>query len=136
MQSSSPTFSTPSTVTVTIFSCKFIKKNNSNICTIYCHRQEHRTKHSPQQAEKNPPKEAQEKHQLLNYQTWKFTVWKKKMNVSKSASWWPKRLKDLIHFSQIHNFCEWLSCDWSFLSSIPHKVMQDSTAAIQSEDST
>jgi hypothetical protein len=26
--------------------------------------------------------------------------------------------------------------DWSFLSSIPQKVMQDSTAAIQSEDST
>jgi len=39
-------------------------------------------------------------------------------------------------FLKTHNFFERLSCDWSFFSSIPHKVMQDSTAAIQSEDST
>jgi hypothetical protein len=40
------------------------------------------------------------------------------MNFSKHASWWQYRLKDLIHFWQIHNFCEKLSCDWSFFSSI------------------
>jgi hypothetical protein len=53
------------------------------------------------------------------------------MNFKKSASWWPYRAKNLIHFWQTHNFCERLSCDWSFLSSSPHKVMQDSNAAIQ-----
>jgi len=39
-------------------------------------------------------------------------------------------------FLQIHNFCENLSCDWSFLSSIPQKVMQHSTAAVQPAVST
>jgi len=37
----------------------------------------------------------------------------------------------LIHFWQIHNFYEKLSCDWSFLSSIPQKVMQHSTVSRQ-----
>ena len=38
------------------------------------------------------------------------------MNLRKSARWWLCRPKDLIHFWQIHNFCERLSCDWSFFS--------------------
>jgi hypothetical protein len=74
VQSSSPTFSSPSTVTVSIFSCKGIKKRQfKHMYSTACHRQKHRTKHSPQQAGKNTPKEAQ-KHQLLNYQNWKLKV--------------------------------------------------------------
>jgi len=55
---------------------------------------------------------------LLNYHTSKCTVWKNKLNTNfrKSARRWPYRPKDLIHFWQIHNFCERLICDWSFLS--------------------
>jgi len=34
-------------------------------------------------------------------------------------------------FLQIHNFYEKLSCDWSFLSSIPQNVMQHSTVSRQ-----
>ena len=40
------------------------------------------------------------------------------MNLRKSTRWWLCRPKDLIHFWQIHNFCERLSCDWPFFSSI------------------
>jgi len=134
MQSSSPTFSPPSTVTVSIFSCKGIKKKIIQSwpqTTVL-------NKAQSTRSSKESTKRSTKKHQLWNYQTWKFTVRINKfnMNFSKSASWWPNRLKALIHFWQVHNFCERLSCDWSFLSSIPHKVMQDSTAAIQSEDST
>jgi hypothetical protein len=42
-----------------------------------------------------------------------------------------KQAEGFNAFLTKYNFCERLSCDWSFLSSIPHKVMQDSTAAIQ-----
>ena len=48
-------------------------------------RQKGRTKHNPQQAAKNPPMEAQKKKKLLNYQTWKFTVWKNKLNMAEQA---------------------------------------------------
>jgi hypothetical protein len=40
------------------------------------------------------------------------------MNFSRSTRWWQHRLKELMHFWQIHNFCERLSCDWAFFSSI------------------
>ena len=40
------------------------------------------------------------------------------MNFRRSARWWLYRPKDLIRLWQIHNFCESLSCDWSFFSSI------------------
>jgi trimethylamine:corrinoid methyltransferase-like protein len=65
MQSSSPTFSTPSTVTVSILSCKVIKKITIPIYvytySTACHRQKHQTKHNPQQAAHNHPKETQKK---------------------------------------------------------------------------
>ena len=41
------------------------------------------------------------------------------MNSRKNVSCWLYRLKDIIYFWQIHNFCEErLRCDWSLYSSI------------------
>jgi len=66
-------------------------------------------------------------HQLLNYRT----VWKKNnklnMNFSSSTRWWLYRTKDLMHFWYIHNLCESLSCDWSFISCICKWEMVNST---------
>jgi hypothetical protein len=45
------------------------------------------------------------------------------MNFRKSTSCWPYRAKGLIHFWQIHNFCERLSHDWSFFYSICQQNM-------------
>ena len=104
------------------------------------HRQQRWTKHNPQQVANNQGTEAKKgrERNLLNYQTWKFKVWKFKLNMNfkKSASWWTYRAKGLIHFGQKHNFCEMWSCELSFLSYISHKVIQGSTAATQSADRT
>jgi hypothetical protein len=59
MQSSSSTFSTPTTVTVLIFSCKVIKKRIFKyMYNTAGHRQKCQTKHNPQQAAKSQPTEA------------------------------------------------------------------------------
>jgi len=65
MQSSSPTFSTLSAVTVSIFCCKIIKKkDNSNICiALIATKKKPMTK--PQQATQNQQTEAQKLSQIL-----------------------------------------------------------------------
>jgi hypothetical protein len=78
MQSSSPTLSTPSTVTVSIFSCEVIKKDNSNIHTALLATDksvEQSTIHNKQQ--RIHQQKHKKKHQLLNYQTWKLKSRKK-----------------------------------------------------------
>jgi hypothetical protein len=64
MQSSSPpTFSTPSAVTVSIFSCKVKKKKkNSNTCTALLAKDKSIKQHNPQQAAQNQPKEKKKKN--------------------------------------------------------------------------
>ena len=140
MQPSSSTFSTPSTVTVSIFSCKVILKKKEVIPIYVQHCLPHTKVSNKAQSTTNSTKSKNKstKKKTLNYQTWKFTVWKSKLitNFRKSGSWWLWRVKGLIHFWQTHNFCQTLSCDWSFLYSTPRTLMQDSTAAIQSADST
>jgi hypothetical protein len=59
MQSSSPTFSTLSTLTVSIFSCKVIKKYNSNIHIVLLVTTKPMIK--AQQAAQNQPMEAKKK---------------------------------------------------------------------------
>jgi hypothetical protein len=38
------------------------------------HRQKRQSKHNPQQAAQNQPTEGIKTHQLLNYQTWDFSL--------------------------------------------------------------
>jgi hypothetical protein len=72
MQSSSPTFSTPSPVTGSIFSCKLSKKDNSNICTPLLatdRRVEqsiiHNTQHRINQQKKKKKKKKERKNPIL-----------------------------------------------------------------------
>ena len=75
MQSSSPTFSTPSTVTVSIFSCKVIKKDNSDICiALLATEKSGKQSKVHNKLQRINQQKNKQKLQLLPYQTWKFSL--------------------------------------------------------------